>query len=132
MMRERGTPSSLEQRWDALEVWTLNRIYSLDSELVCLAVRDRISGRQLDHHEALGAKLVGGQLRAPSGAIERVTHPFPIAGDAAVFVQKLGKRLKYAETSEVVRVIVRQRVLEVGPGNTAPSWDSMARRKWGA
>jgi len=129
VIHEKGSPASLEQAWCAVEIWTLNRIYRLDSDFVCRSVSDRTSGAWLDSHDAIGAKLIGGQRRAPNGAIERVTHPLPITGDSAVFVRPLGKRLNYSETSEVVRVTLRQRVLDVTP-ETPPSWDSMARRRW--
>lgn len=129
VVREEGSPSSLEQAWVAVEIWTLNRLYRLDSDFICRAVADRVNGAWIESHDALDAKLVGGQRRAANGAIERVTHPLPIAGDAAVFVRPFGKRLKYSETSEVVRVLLRQRILTVA-SHTVPSWDAMARRRW--
>lgn len=121
---ERGTPRLLGGGWRAVEVWTQNRVYALDGALMCRQVLDRATQQLVADHPALGARLVGGQLRDDEGRILKVSHPFPRRGMAAVFATGLGTRLRVSETSAVTRVVVRQRTVEVG-SEGAPAWDAL-------
>lgn len=124
-VREAGTPSLLAGPWRAIEIWTRNRIYGVDGGMVCVSVTDRVSDAQQPDHPAIGARLLGGQHRAKDGTIEWVAHPLPARGGAAVFAKRFGKRLNVSETSDVTRVVVRQRVVEVGPDMQPPKWDEI-------
>lgn len=124
-VRETGTPALLAGPWRAVEIWTRNRIYGVDGSMVCRSVTDRATDQQQPEHPAIGARLLGGQRRAKDGSIEWVAHPLPARGGAAVFARRFGKRLNVSETSDVTRVVVRQRVVEVGPDQPPPKWDQL-------
>ncbi|MCA9616925.1 MAG: hypothetical protein H6722_06845 [Sandaracinus sp.] len=122
---ERGSPGLLGDPWCAVEVWTQNRLYGLDGALICRIVRDRRTNATQGDHPVVGARLLGGQRRDPSGRITHVAHPFPRRGMAAVFATGMGSRLRVSETSSVTRVVVRQRVVEVGADTPPPPWDAI-------
>lgn len=124
-VREAGSPSLLSGPWRAIEIWTRNRIYGVDGAMICVSVTDRATDAQQTDHPAIGARLLGGQHRAKDGTIEWVAHPLPARGGAAVFARRFGKRLNVSETSDVTRVVVRQRVVEVGPDGVPPAWDEI-------
>lgn len=124
--REKGTPSLLDARWAAIEMWTSGRIYSLDQSLYCIAVTDRASAQTVPDHPILGAQLMGGQRRAPGGAIVQVSHPLPRRGMTAVFAEEIGGRSSISETSSVTRVVLRQRVVDLGPEAAPPAWDTLS------
>jgi hypothetical protein len=126
---ERGSPSLLGEPWCAVEIWTQNRIYGVDGTLVCRFVRDRRTQASQSDHPVLGARLLGGQRRDAEGRITHVAHPFPRRDMAAVFATGMGSRLRVSETSSVTRVVVRQRVVEVGPEAPPPPWDMLLGAK---
>lgn len=123
--RDTGAPGLLDGPWVAIELWTRNRVYGLGANLQCIQVRNRSDGVINAEHASLGARLVGGQRRNDSGLIVEVSHPFPEVGSAAVFATGLGNRLRVSETSHVTRVLIRQRVVTVGPNGELPSWDEI-------
>ncbi len=123
--REIGQPGLLDGPWVAFELWTQNRIYGLSAHLVCARVRDRHTGSDTPDHPTLGARLAGGQKRNKAGLITEVSHPFPEVGSDAVFVSQMGNRLRVSETSPVTRVLVRHRVVSIGPNGELPSWDDI-------
>ena len=127
-IREAGTPALLGGPWTALEIWTQNRIYSLDSTMVCIQVRDRSTGESNKEHAVVGATLLGGQRRDKSGAISQVSHPIPRPGASAVFSRGVGRRLEVSETSPVTRVALRLRVVDVSAEQPAPEWDEITGR----
>tara|TARA_B100001750_G_scaffold213055_1_gene195290 strand:- start:809 stop:1396 length:588 start_codon:yes stop_codon:yes gene_type:complete len=124
-IHETGSPALFTGPWRAIEVWTRNRIYGVDGAMICRSVVDRASGGSLAEHPAPGARLLGGQHRDESGRILWVAHPLPARGGAAVFAEGIGKRLKVSETSDVTRVVVRQRVVSVAPDAPPPRWDEV-------
>ena len=125
-VREAGSPALLAGPWRAFEIWTRNRIYGVDGAMICRSVTDRASGGMVTDHPAIGARLLGGQRRSDDGqGILWVAHPLPARGGAAVFAKRFGKRLNVSETSAVTRVVVRQRVVAVGPEDQPPSWDEL-------
>lgn len=93
-----------------LEIWTKNRIYLLDSTLICVSVRDRATGAQDPKHAVLGTKLVGGQRRY--GKTLHITRPLPVPGTEAVFEKKHQKSAS-GVTSRVERIVVRIQVTSV-------------------
>lgn len=131
LVHERGSASIVDKSWVALEVWTRNRVYMLDGSLKCIEVFDRAKRQAEPQHPMLGARLVGGQAR--EGASMQVSHPYPRVGSEAVFEHTGGKRLRFSQTSKVLRVVLRLRVLSVAPDYLVPMWeeitDATYRRK---
>lgn len=125
LVQEAGPPQLLQGAWRAVEVWTANTIYALDAGLVCQAVLDRSTYQSDPSHDAVGATMLGGQIRGPGGAIEAVSHPLPQVGARAVFSRAVGKRLSVSETSPVTRVVYRLRVVHVGPAGSL-DWDQVS------
>lgn len=93
-----------------LEIWTLNRLYLVDSNLLCTDVIDRRSGIRDTKHANLGAKLGGGQRRY--GKTLHVSRPFPVPGTEAVF-ERLDKKRAAGVTSKVERVVMHIRVTSI-------------------
>jgi hypothetical protein len=121
---ERKTAPYVERPWSALEIWTQNRIYSVDATMVCLEVVEKATGKAEPRHPLIGAHLVGGQ-HEENGTME-LSHPFPRAGSEAVFEQRTGaKAARFSHTSEVERVVLRLRVLTVAPDNVISSWQDI-------
>ena len=122
---ERKTTPYIDRPWAALEIWTQNRIYSVDASMTCLEVVDKASGKPEPQHPLVGAHLVGGQHQ--DGATIELSHPFPRAGSEAVFEQLAGsKAARFSHTSEVERVVLRLRVLTVAPESVISSWQDLA------
>lgn len=99
-----------DRPYRALEIWTQNRVYTVDTSMTCSEVRDRHSGVADPRHSVLGARLVGGQRRY--GKTLHVARPFPVPGTEAVF-EREGKRTPAGVTSKVERVVLRIRVTSV-------------------
>ncbi|MBK6811822.1 MAG: hypothetical protein IPG81_23625 [Sandaracinaceae bacterium] len=128
LVRESGAPQLLQGHWRAVEVWTANTIYALDAGLVCVSVLDRASYRSKDDHEMLGATMLGGQERGPGGKVTTVSHPLPRVGASAVFSKKVGNRTSISETSPVLRVIYRMRIVEVSRPGGELDWSDVSGR----
>ncbi len=94
----------------ALEIWTLNRIYVVDSSLTCIEVIDRRTNEIDRKHSIVGARLGGGQRQY--GKTVHIARPFPVPGTEAVF-ERPGKRTPAGVTSKVERVVLRIRVTSV-------------------
>jgi hypothetical protein len=86
-----------------LELWTRNRIYLVDSNLVCSQVIDRETHQIDPRHRMLGAHLVGGQRRY--GKTFHQVKPFPIVGSEAVFAPRAAPGT-FNVTSRVDRVVM--------------------------
>ncbi len=108
--------------WRAAEVWTKNRIYGMDSLMVCYEILDRASGRPELSHSMLGSRLGGGRLRSADSV--RFSYPFPLPGMEAMFTQ--GK--KYGYTSMVERFILRIRLLNTDSDEHPATWEEIASR----
>lgn len=121
---ERKTTPYVDRPWAALEIWTQNRIYSVDSSMTCLEVVDKATGKAEQRHPLVGAHLVGGQHE--EGDTMELSHPFPRVGSEAVFEQRAGqKAARFSHTSEVERVVLRLRVLTVAPDHVISSWQDI-------
>lgn len=108
---EAGTVDDSPYR--ALEIWTQNRVYLVDSTLTCVEVVDRSTGQRDPRHAVLGTKLVGGQRR-----YDKTIHqskPFPVPGTEAVFDKpaSAGRRVPALVTSKVERTVLHIRVTSV-------------------
>jgi hypothetical protein len=127
LVLERRTTPYVDRPWPAVEIWTQNRVYSLDSALRCLEVVDKSTGKPEPRHPLIGAHLVGGQHEEGDGVME-LSHPFPRVGSEAVFEQQSGSNARFSHTSNVERVVLRLRVLQVAPDRTVPAWQDITAR----
>jgi hypothetical protein len=93
-----------------LEIWTLNRLYLVDANMICTDVIDRRSGARDLQHANLGSRLGGGQRRY--GKTLHVSRPFPVPGTEAVF-ERLDKKRAAGVTSKVERVVMHIRVTSI-------------------
>jgi hypothetical protein len=107
------------------EIWTKNRVYSLDVALTCIEVIDLASGQSEKKHPFLGARLVGGQGRTPAGT--ELTFPLPTPGSEAVFQAiDAQHRIRLSITSKVTRVILHVQRVQVGQEQRDSTWDQIA------
>jgi hypothetical protein len=127
LVLERRTTPYVDRPWPAVEIWTQNRVYSLDAGLRCLEVVDKATGKPEPRHPLIGAHLVGGQHEEGDGVME-LSHPFPRVGSEAVFEQQSGSNARFSHTSSVERVVLRLRVLQVTPDRTVPAWQDITAR----
>ncbi len=105
----------------AYEVWTQNRVYHLDSTLLCIRVADQASGTADTRHPLLGSKLVGGRRTTPDG--NELCTPLPERGCEAVFQLRDSRgRLRLSSTSIVTRVVLRRYRISIGRRDEAATW----------
>lgn len=98
--------------WRAFEIFTRNRVYVLDAGMICIEVIDLETRREDGSHPVLGGRLVGGQRT--EGEHTEIAQPFPPRGFAAVFEQRRPDgAMRYVRTSQVKRVLARQRVCRI-------------------
>ncbi|MDP3275827.1 MAG: hypothetical protein Q8Q09_11565 [Deltaproteobacteria bacterium] len=111
-----------------LEVWTRNRIYHVDANMLCIDVINRASGASEPHHSLKGTRLTGGQRRSRSTMAIEIVVPYPVPGTEAVF-KHMGKRgAQYGQTSTVERVVLKIRKIVVGSIGAEPAWDEITGR----
>ncbi len=122
LVEETGPPSLLQGPWPAVEVWTCNRIYVLDSVMHCIDVVDRVTGKSDPASPLMGAVLFGGQRRDETGRIVEVSLPFPKPGAQAVFGCRVGRRFSLSETSTVFKVVLRVRAVRL-EAEEVPDWE---------
>jgi hypothetical protein len=127
--RVRSGAAGLATPWRAIDVFTKNTTYTLDAQLVCTAVLDRASGAPQKGHLFVGAELVGGAMRSEAGRLLAAAHPLPEVGMHAVFRGEKRGKAWFNETSPVVRVVIRQRVIEFDEHSPLPSWDKLTGRR---
>ncbi|MEI8255433.1 MAG: hypothetical protein WCJ30_07130 [Deltaproteobacteria bacterium] len=125
VVRERG-PMKKATRWRALEIWTKNRVYSLDAGMICIEVIDRAAGRPDVDHPLLGGRLAGGQRK--EGSRMKLAHPYPVPGTEAVFKLAHGRPGRFGQTSLVERVVLRVRLADVPLLESQPAWEDLASR----
>jgi hypothetical protein len=103
------------------EIWTRQRVYSLDAQLVCQEVIDLASGQKKPRHPLVGSRLVGGQQG------DELTFPVPTPGGEAVFQRSDGKgRARLQVTSKVTRVILHVRRVKVSVTQQKDAWSQLA------
>lgn len=117
-------PMKRAAKWRAIEIWTKNRVYSVDSTGVCIEVLDRAAGRPDEDHALLGARLAGGQRK--EGQRLKLSHPYPVPGTEAVFRLPAGRAGRFGQTSKVERVVLRLRVADMPLLESEPVWDELA------
>lgn len=83
------------------EIWTDHTIYEFDQGMHCTAARDPHSGKTKDHHECVGARLIGG--RRFGNQVVEISSPTPAVGHHAL----LGRDERATiVTTPVTRVIM--------------------------
>lgn len=103
------------------EIWTKNRVYSLDAALTCIEVIDLASGAARAQHPFVGARLVGGQLNTER--THEVSFPLPAIGSEAVFQkQDHRNRIRLSVTSPVTRVILHMQRATVPQEQRDAAW----------
>lgn len=118
------SPRETLHPWVAVEVFTRNRLYRMNSLLRCVEVVDLQSGQEDLRHDLIGAVLAGGQ-RKRGGRME-ISRPYPWPGSECVFEKREpGKRARFSRTSPVTRVVIRVQVLSVETDNAEPTWHEM-------
>ena len=121
---ERGSMPRTEHSRRVYEVWTHNHVYSLDSRMNCIEVRQVSGGKTVPDHPFLGTRMVGGQ--AQDGESIEMSYPFPRPGAFAVFEAKRGNRKNFSRTSAVTRVVLRLRIVRLTDATTVPTWEDVA------
>lgn len=104
---EAGGGAMPDRPYRALEIWTQNRLYVVDSTLTCCDVIDRKTGEREQKRSVIGARLAGGQRQY--GKTIHIARPFPVPGTEAVF-ERPGKKTPAGVTSKVERVVLHIRV----------------------
>jgi len=125
VVHEHGPAPSTDRPFRTVEVWTRNRVYTLDALLICVEVMDRATRNIVTDHPFLGMRLVGGQHR--EGERIELSHPFPRPGTEAVFEQAgPGSRAgAFSRTSAVTRVVLRLHIVTVMPSHVVPTWEEI-------
>ncbi len=125
VVHEHGPAPSTDRPWRTVEIWTRNRIYTLDSIMQCIEVVDRASRDVVTDHPFLGMRLVGGQHR--EGERIELSYPFPRPGTEAVFELpgKTKRAGSFSRTSAVTRVVLRLHIVTVSPGYVIPTWEEI-------
>jgi hypothetical protein len=123
VVHRHGPAPRSERPWKTLEVWTRNRVYTMDPAMTCVEVIDRITNKPVPDHAFLGSRLVGGQHR--EGQRIELSCPFPRPGTEAVFEHPTGQRGNFSRTSTVTRVVLRLHVVTVAPGHVVPTWETI-------
>ena len=129
VFHQHGPAPRMQQPAQTLEVWTQNRIYTMDPSQTCVAVTDRKSGREDPEHPFLGFRLVGGQHR--DGESFELSFPFPRPGTEAVFEHPNTRRGNFSRTSTVTRVVLRLHVVTVAQSHVVPTWTDITDHERG-
>ena len=121
---EAGRPGLSARGWAALHVHTKNHLYEVDWTMQCFRVVDRRTGEPVPDHHLLGAFLTGGQSQ--DGRRLALSHPLPPPGLEAVFEVRDGQRAGFARTSEVERIVLRVRMINVADDQPEPIWSELS------
>jgi hypothetical protein len=126
LVHEVRRPPTVEKPWTMLEVWTQNRIYSIDLNMLCHEVVEIATKKPVKDHELVGARLLGGQYNEDDKT--HLSHPFPRPGTEAVFEQpRPGGGVVFSHSSPVTRVVLRLRQITIVTGGEQPTWDQIAK-----
>jgi hypothetical protein len=121
---ERGSAPRTDVLRKIYEVWTNNHVYSLDSRLHCVEVRQSGTSKVVGDHPFLGTRLVGGQIQTEQSV--EMSYPFPRPGSFAVFEARKGNRRQFSRTSAVTRVVLRLRIVSVTDPAAIPTWEEVS------
>jgi len=120
VVHQSGPAPHTESPLRTLEVWTQNRVYTMDPAMICVRVTERASLEAIEDHPFLGQRMVGGQ--STEGTAIELSYPFPRPGTEAVFEQADPKIGHFSRTSTVTRVVLRLHLISVNPSVVAPTW----------
>jgi hypothetical protein len=120
---ERGSYPSGSKLARALEIFTRNHIYVLNSALRCVEVRRASRGEPVIQSQYVGAHLVGGQL-VTDDTVE-MSYPFPRPGAMAVFETVRGRSPIYHRTTIVTRVVLHLSIVTVTTKRSVPCWQEI-------
>lgn len=126
VLHQVGRAPKLDQPAEVLEVWTQNRIYTMDPSMTCVKVAAR-DGKADPEHPFLGYKLVGGQHR--DGESFEISYPYPRPGTEAVFEHPEDRHGMFSRTSTVVRVVLRLHVVTVQQRVLVPTWSRITNHE---
>ena len=121
-IQQRGGASVPQSMWGMLDIYTHNRVYRINAQLVCIQVFDRATGKTHANHAMLGARMGGGQRRDKRRV--EISDPIPVPGMDVVFKQP-GDGGKFGQTSRVERVVLRVRVSAWKTGEAEPDWQEI-------
>ena len=122
-VQQKGRAAVPQAMWGMADIFTKNRIYRVNSQLLCIEVIDRATGKSDPRHAMLGARMGGGQRRE-KGRVE-IADPLPLPGMDVVFKQTDDKGGKFGHTSRVERVVLRIRVCAFRVDDTQPVWQEI-------
>jgi len=120
VVHQSGPAPQTEHPLRTLEVWTQNRVYTMDPSMLCVQVSERATLEPIEEHPFLGQRLVGGQ--SSEGTAIELSYPFPRPGTEAVFEEPDSKVGHFSRTSTVTRVVLRLHLISVNPSVVAPTW----------
>jgi hypothetical protein len=110
------------------EIWTRNRVYHIDTALVCIAVVTRATGAVEGTHPLRGARLTGGERRHKDSHHLEVYFPLPAPGSEGVFRTDVGTQPgRFTKTSVIERVVLRLRRVRIAAAQGQP-WDALVGR----
>ncbi|MEM6957298.1 MAG: hypothetical protein AAF411_26220 [Myxococcota bacterium] len=127
VMHQHGPAPRMDRPSHVVEVWTQNRVYTMDSTMCCVRVVDRATNQEDARHGFLGFRLVGGQHG--DGQNFELSYPFPRPGTEAVFEHPKHHRGRFSRTSTVERVILRLHVVTVAQSSIVPTWSDITRHE---
>jgi hypothetical protein len=123
-----GQEMQQSESWPLFEIWTRNRVYHIDTTLVCVAVVTRATGAVEPTHPLRGARLTGGERRHKDSHHVDVYLPLPAPGSEAVFRSDAGPQPgRFTKTSVVERVVLRLRGVRIAAPPGQP-WDALVGR----
>ena len=129
VMHQHGPAPHMDRPSHVVEVWTQNRVYTMDAVMNCVLVTDRATGQQSTQHAFVGCRLVGGQHR--DGETFELSYPYPRPGTEAVFEHPNHARSRFSRTSPVQRVVLRLHVVTVASNRIVPTWSDITSHEGG-
>jgi len=121
VIHQAGAP--VEDRYRVLEVYTRNRIYVVDSGMLCVEVIDRRTNMSEPEHSLIGARLAGGQRKYKKTL--HLSRPFPVPGTEAVFVRDDRRHAPAGLTSKVERVVLHLHIAAIALEEGSGAWDDV-------
>ena len=124
LVHEVRRPPTVDRPWAMAEVWTQNRVYHIDTNMVCIEVTEIGTNKPVTDHGLIGARLLGGQHNDAQNTY--LSHPFPRPGTEAVFEQSRKNDVMFSHSSTVTRVVLRLRQISIVNGGERFTWDQIA------
>lgn len=124
VIHEHGPAPRRSKLTEAVEIWTRNHVYILDSTLRCVEVRKAGASDVVTDSGFLGSRLCGGQRN--SAEATELSYPFPRPGSVGVFETAKGRARQFHHTSPVQRVVLRLSILTVTTSHVLPTWEEIS------